>query len=179
MCMALAVMQKPPLGKALWDAGFLLVFYTGVMQRYNPIERISKSNLVAAGISSALNMVFEGAQTEGVEVMQQLLDTGALDIAISGLNAYQMLGKPEEASVCSVSFGVLYLLEVLLRSPQARPIVTDKLRSAGVDSFRYLIDNPLVLWEVAGLETGVRATQIAARVRITLLLCLASLNVRT
>eukprot|EP01045_Picozoa_sp_COSAG04_P005510 COSAG04_NODE_256_length_18763_cov_60.353140_12_plen_87_part_00 len=67
MCMALAVMQKPPLGKALSEAGFLselLVCYTDVMQRYNPMERISKSNLVAAGISSALNLVFEGVGAE-------------------------------------------------------------------------------------------------------------------
>jgi hypothetical protein len=37
-------------------------------------------------------------------------------------------------------------------SAQAKPIVA-KLRSAGVDSFRYLIDQPLVLWEAIGSET--------------------------
>lgn len=40
----------------------------------------------------------------------------------------------------------------------------DKLRSAGVDCFRYCLDHPLVLFKEFGSETGVTATKIAALV---------------
>ena len=42
-----------------------------------------------------------------------------------------------------------------------------KLRSAGVDCFRYLLDNPLPMIAAYGKETGVIATKIAAFVRGT------------
>lgn len=148
-------------GKAAWDAGFLECFQD-LMQRYNPMERISKSNLVPTGAFAGLRSVVRATQQE---VIQPLLDAGALDIAITALNAYQMLGKPEQASVCAITWGVLATLEDLLRSEQARPIVTKKLRSAGVESFRYILDHPLVNFAELGLETGPQATYIAALVR--------------
>lgn len=161
------VLGKPPNGKALWEAGFLEVF-NDAMQHYNPMERISKSNLVPSAIFCALKDVVQGAQMEGVEVIQLLLDASALDVAISSLISYQLLGKPEEASVAGVCWGVLSMLETLLDSPQARQIVTGKLRSAGVDSFRYMLDHPLFILDT-GWDTGVHATRIAALVRTTLL----------
>jgi hypothetical protein len=79
-----------------------------------------------------------------------------------------MLGKPVEASVGAIQWGALYTLEILLGSPQAQPVVVAKLRSAGVDCFRYVLDNPLVLISAIGWETGVNATRIAVQVRGTL-----------
>lgn len=65
----------------------------------------------------------------------------------------------------TLSQGGLELLERLnLGSPQAKPIV-DKIRSAGVDCFRYMLDHPLVMYGEIGLETGASATRIAALVQ--------------
>ena len=102
----------------------------------------------------------EGAQSTGVDVIQPLLEKGAVDLAISTLTAYQMLGKPEDASVCAVWWGALFTLEILLASPGAKAIVA-KLRSAGV---RHLLDTPLVQMSSMGLETGVSATKVAVMV---------------
>jgi hypothetical protein len=55
------------------------------------------------------------------------------------------------------------MLEILLSSPQAQPVVA-KLRSAGVDSFRFVLDNPLLLIPSIGWETSANATKIAALV---------------
>ena len=84
--MGMLLQGKSTLGKAVWEAGFLEVFEVS-MQRYGPMERISKSNMIAGGILNALNPVVEGAQLQGVEVIQPMLDAGALDISISTLNA--------------------------------------------------------------------------------------------
>jgi hypothetical protein len=159
--------NRSPVAKAVYEAGFLGVF-DDVMQRYNPMERISGQNLILTGVFSAFRDVIKGAQQEGVNVIQPLLDVGALDIAISALNAYQMLGKPEQVGVCVFTFGVLDTLELLLGSEQARPIVTSKLRSAGVDSFRYMLDHPLAHVASMGMETGIQGTKIAALVRLIL-----------
>lgn len=97
-------------------------------------------------------------------MIQPLLEKGALDTAISTLSAYQMLGKPEEASICAVWWGALFTLLILLGSPQSGPMVAAKLRSAGVDSFRYILDNPLVQAAGAGMVTTQTATRIAALV---------------
>ena len=57
----------------------------------------------------------------------------------------------------AVQYGGLSFLEILLDSPQAEPI-TAKLRSAGVDAFRFLLDNPLVLAGKFGMDTGVQVS---------------------
>eukprot|EP01050_Picozoa_sp_SAG11_P005348 SAG11_NODE_372_length_10036_cov_8.820871_10_plen_347_part_00 len=91
------------------------------------------------------------------------MDAGAVDAAISTITAYQMLANPEEANGAVVQWFALYVLDVLLRSPHAQPVIA-KLRGAGLDSFRYLLDHPLSLWKVMGMETAVLATRIAALV---------------
>lgn len=153
---------RPSLGRALWDDGFLDV-YQATLRRYNPLERISKRDLIPSAVLSAMKDISEGAQRTGVDVVQPLVDTGAVELAISTLTAYQMLGKPEDASVCGVWWGALFTLDLLLGSPMAKPI-TEKMRSAGVDSVRYLLDHPLVQVDALGMETGVTATRIAALV---------------
>jgi hypothetical protein len=163
LCLCWIVQFRPPAGKAVYEAGFLEVF-KATMQRHNPMERISKHCLVASGIMCAFKDVVEGAQGAGLEVIQPLLDAGALDIAISSLTAYQMLGKPDDAGVIYLTWGVLHSLEILLGSAQARPIVVAKLRSAGVDSLRYMLDHPLVTLGDFGQGSGAQATRVAALV---------------
>lgn len=77
---------------------------------------------------------------------------------------YQMLGKPDEVSICGFWWGALVTLEILLKSPQSSAPVAAKLRSAGVDSVRYCLDNPLVQIASMGMETGVTTSRIAATV---------------
>jgi hypothetical protein len=141
-----------PVAKGVYDAGFLEVF-SATMQRYSPMERIGQRDLIPTGMLAAFHDVVESVQALGVEVVQPLLDVGAVDIAISNLTAYQMLNKPEATSICAMWWGGLWTLEVLLGSAQAKLIVA-KLRSAGVDSFRYLLDNPRVQFASLGMETG-------------------------
>ena len=69
--------------------------------RYNPMERIGRQDLIPTGILCAFKDVVEGAQAEGVEVIQPLLDAGALDIAISSLTAYQVRGSAPPCSLLS------------------------------------------------------------------------------
>ena len=106
-------MSRPVVAKALWEAGFLQVF-EATMRRYNPMEMIGRQNLIPSGALFVLKDVVEGAQAAGIEVIQPLLDAGAVDIAISALAAYQMLGKPEAASVAAMQWGALFALEVML-----------------------------------------------------------------
>jgi hypothetical protein len=113
MCMMQLPAGRPSLGKVVWEAGFLDVFQA-CLWRYNPIERISKQNLIPSGMLSAFNSWTAGAQAAGVEVVQPLLDAGAADLAISTLSAYQMLGDPGEASVCAFWYGALWTLETIL-----------------------------------------------------------------
>lgn len=152
---------RPSLAKAMWDNGFLDVFHC-TLQRFNPIERIGKQNLIPSAILSAFKDVTEQSQLAGVDVIPVLLEKGAIDLAISTLAAYQMLGNPEDASVCGVWWGALFTLEILLASPAASKPIVAKLRSAGVDTVRYLLDNPLE--QLFGLGTGITATRIAAEV---------------
>ena len=152
------------MGATLFEAGFLEAFQL-LMRRYNPMERIGQRDLIPTSMLGALKDVTDAAQQAGVEVIQPLIDAGAADVAISALAAYHMLGEPGAASPSAIQWGALETLEIMLRSPrQAEPIVA-KLRSAGVDSFRYLLDHPLVQFVEMELGTAVNATRIAAQVR--------------
>jgi hypothetical protein len=153
---------RPPVAKAVWDAGFLDVFCS-IMERYNPMERIGQQDLIPSGMLAAFRDVVESSALAGVEVVQPLLDAGAVDVAISVVAAYQMMNRPEATSVTAMLWGGLYTLEVLLGSPQAE-LVAAKLRSAGVDSFRYLLDHALVQGKSVGIESSVMATKVAALV---------------
>eukprot|EP01043_Picozoa_sp_COSAG02_P050300 COSAG02_NODE_5156_length_4583_cov_2.229706_2_plen_530_part_00 len=152
---------KTPVAKGLHEAGFLEVF-AATMQRYNPMERLLLTDLIPSATSYVLKDVVEGVQATGVDIIQPLFDAGAVDIAISALQAYRMLGRPEAASAAMIQWGVMYTLEIMLESPQAE-LVVDKLRKAGVDCFLYLLDNPCVLLRALGWETGVHAVKIAAQ----------------
>ena len=185
MCLNWMVIARASMATALWNAGFLDVCQATMQRcvnavslsfrltfrftysvddyRYNAMERISQENLIPTGVLAITNAVVSQAQASGIDVIQPLVDAGAVDMVISTLTAYQMLGKPEATSVASIQWGALFTLETLLASDQAQLIV-DKLRSAGVDSFRYLLDHPLVLWADVGAETGNQATSIAALV---------------
>jgi hypothetical protein len=55
---------------------------------------------------------------------------------------------------------------VLLSSPHAAQPIISKLRSAGVDACRYMLDHPLVMMGDLAYETGPQATRIAAIVRV-------------
>jgi hypothetical protein len=185
---------RPSVGKAVWNAGFLDVMQASLrlynpIERIGKQDLIPSAVLAAFKVSTVAfrhriyitpvrprrtpadslesvdrpQDVVEGAQSTGVDVIQPLLEKGAVDLAISTLTAYQMLGKPEDASVCAVWWGALFTLEILLASPGAKAIVA-KLRSAGVDSVRHLLDNPLVQMSSMGLETGVSATKVAVMV---------------
>ena len=154
---------RPLMGKALWEAGILDVLQATI-HRYNPIEMIGHRDLIPTSMLAALRDVTEAAQQSGIEVVQPLVDAGVVDIAVSALVGYQMLGKPEAASVGAIVWGALSAIETMLRSPQQAQPVVAKLRSAGVDSFRYLLDHPLVLSVDLGVTTPVTATRIAAQV---------------
>ena len=161
--LSLMALGNPIVAKAVFEGGMLDVFQQ-TMRRYSPMERVSRRTPIATGAFLTFKEVTALAGAADMEVVQPMLDAGAVDIAISTLTAYQMLGNPDEASVCAVAYGALAALEMLnLGSPQAQPIV-DKLHSAGVDQFRYLLDNPLVFAAAFGLETGSQATKIAALV---------------
>lgn len=126
-------------------------------------ERISKHNLMATAIFVAANHTAQEAERSGIDIIQPYLDAGVVDVAISTLTAYQMLGRPEEASVNALIWGGVYLLDYMLGSPQASEPVATRLRSAGVDAVRYVLDHPLsnfTTWN----ETGGHATKIAAKV---------------
>ena len=97
-----------------------------------------------------------------------LTQAGAVDVAISALTAYQMIGDPDAVSVAATGWGALFTLDIMLGSHTCRQPVVEKLRSAGVDSFRFLLDHPLVHWVCFGIETGVTATRVAAQVRCIL-----------
>eukprot|EP01050_Picozoa_sp_SAG11_P005349 SAG11_NODE_372_length_10036_cov_8.820871_11_plen_292_part_00 len=51
----------PAVGKAVWEAGFLEVF-EGVMQQYNPMQRVGREHLIASQMLVATKDVTEGAQ---------------------------------------------------------------------------------------------------------------------
>ena len=163
-CCSSVSSRHPGVGKALFEAGFLDI-YEDTLQRYNPIERISKRDLIPCMVLGASRDVMEGAQIGGVDVTPALVRAGVIEAAVGSLTAYQMLGRPEDVAINALQWGGVYMLEVLMSDVESAPIVAAKLRSAGVDIFRYLLDNPLVLLADLGWETSIHATKVAALVR--------------
>jgi hypothetical protein len=90
-----------------------------------------------------------------IEIVQPLLDAGVVDSAISMLAAYQMLGNPSEANAVGL-LTCLFFLEIVLGSSQPEVIVR-KLRGTGVETFRYLLDQPVLVLPDLGFESGVKA----------------------
>lgn len=146
----------------VFEAGFADVAGAS-LQRWNAVQRISRHNSVPSAVLTALTDVSTSAAKAGAEIMQPLLDAGVVDIIISTLTAYQLLG-PEQSSVVAVQYGALELLKTLLRFPEHSKSIIAKLQTAGYDSFRFILDNPLVVFPVL-LESGATATRIAAAVR--------------
>ena len=72
----------------------------------------------------AMNCVVEAvaARTQ-VDIVPALLDSGIIDMVISALIAYQLMDKPEDASVTNVWFGLYMIDRGDLASPAAKPIV--------------------------------------------------------
>ena len=150
-------------GTALFQAGCLDVALA-VVQPLSPMERISRKHPLATAIWCTIKDVAEPAQAAGIDVIPHLLEAGMLDMTIRNLTAYQLLGDPEQTSVAGILWGTLFLLEVLvLEAPDPAPIIS-RLRSAGVDAFRFVLDHPLALLGEIGMETGMHATNIAAAV---------------
>lgn len=162
-CVCWLVMSKPELGPPLWEAGGLQVL-NAVLQRYNPIERISQRNIVPSACLAALKDIAQVARDAGIDVVGPLIDAGAMDMVVQNISAYQMLASPSEASVTAMEWGTLYFLEVLLESPASAGPLIAKLRGAGAGMFRYLLDHKLENFPQLGYDTGVRATKIAALV---------------
>ena len=121
--------------------------------------------MIAGAILGVCKDVVEGCEHAGIDVIQPLLDAGTVDLAISSLHAYMMMSDPSDGNVNSLQWGGLWFFDVLLSSPQAAQPIIAKLRSAGVDAFRYVLDHPLVMMGDLCYETGPIATRIAAIVR--------------
>ena len=85
---------RAPVGRALYEAGFLEVFQANVMQKFNPMELISRDFLVPTAVLGGFKDVVEDAQAAGIEVINDLIGAGALDMAISCLTAYQVCASP-------------------------------------------------------------------------------------
>lgn len=162
LCLCWMAQEAPWIGKAMLDAGLLDVC-TDILLQYTPMERVQRSQLNPTSAFCAMFTSVEAAQMDGVDVVQPLLDVGAIDIAISSLTAYHMLGNPMQASCCALTYGALNMLEVLLKSVQAKPVM-EKLRASGQASFRYMLDHPRINIKTTCLETGVQATKAAALV---------------
>ena len=148
------------------------------------MERIGRTLHIPATIYHVVGDCLSSV-APGVDIVQPLLAVGGVDVAISTLTAFQMLGKPEDANVLTVAYGALFVLEVklmlsrfvvlstsltqktsplqnLVTSSEAGPVVS-KLRSAGTGVFRYCLDNNLVLL-TGFMDTATYATKVAALV---------------
>ena len=79
--------SNPPGAKVIFEAGFAEVAQAA-LQRWNPMERISKQNIVPSAILTALKDCSDSAAREGAEIIQPLLDAVVVDIIISTLAAY-------------------------------------------------------------------------------------------
>eukprot|EP01043_Picozoa_sp_COSAG02_P058080 COSAG02_NODE_7167_length_3141_cov_3.358317_5_plen_195_part_01 len=60
---------SPTVAKAVWEAGFLEVFQTSIA-RFNPMERVSRRQLIPSAILDCMKNVILSLQTEGIEVVQ-------------------------------------------------------------------------------------------------------------
>eukprot|EP01052_Picozoa_sp_SAG31_P033803 SAG31_NODE_3867_length_3800_cov_23.537422_5_plen_211_part_00 len=124
-------MGKQSVAKSLWGAGFLAVFQ-GTMARYNPMEMVLMDDLIPSATFFPLKDVVEGAQAAGIDVIQPLVDAGAVDVAISALVAYQVCGHLlSSAFFCflllSSSFFFFLLLSSELRAQRNAMILTSSL----------------------------------------------------
>ena len=81
------------------------------------VRETLKQNQPMAFFCMNAGATIECLQSAGIEVVQPLLDAGAVDIAISALQAYSMLGKPEDASPAALIWGVLYCLDIVVPAP--------------------------------------------------------------
>ena len=71
----------------------------------------------------------------------------ACDQAISTLTVYQTMARPDDASVCVITYGALQCLEDILSLSVGTPAgntIKSKLQSAGPDILRYILDHRLV-----------------------------------
>ena len=128
----------PQVGLAIWQAGFLEVMQA-MLKRYSPLERVSRGHLIPTGLFIAWREVTAATREAGLETLETMVESGAVDIAVSSLTAVQHL-KAKEASCCVITYDALQILEELrLWTPESAPIVA-KLRSAGVDAFRHAIN---------------------------------------
>jgi hypothetical protein len=165
LCLMHINVGKPHVAVALWEAGVLDVIQENRSQ-YSPMDTVGRRFPVAGAMLLLTHQVAEQAHDAGIDVIDSLLDAGVVDTAISLLTAYQMLGNPQAANTMAVQYGVVNFLDMLLSSDcdtQVEPIIA-KLRAAGVDCFRYLLDNPLVTLASMYMETGANATRVAALV---------------
>jgi hypothetical protein len=76
-CILHATIGRPIFGQAMWEAGFLDVFQA-TLQRSNPMERVIRQNYIPSGMLCVFKDIVEGAQASGIEVIQPLLDAGAI-----------------------------------------------------------------------------------------------------
>ena len=85
---------------------------------------------------------------------------------MSAVTAFQLLGDPSQASAGSIQWGVLSLLDLLLHQAADPAPFVNRLRSGGVNVFRYCIDHPRVHFRDFGMDTALNAIKIAAAVRL-------------
>ena len=163
---SMVVIGNPTVAKAIWQAGLLEVCQATIA-RFSPMERVGRKLLIPAFMLDCVKCTTEAIKHMDIEIVQPLLDAGVVDSAISMLAAYQMLGNPSEANAVGL-LTCLFFLEIVLGSSQPEVIVR-KLRGTGVETFRYLLDQPVLVLPDLGFESGVKATIVAALVRIVLL----------
>ena len=133
------------------------------LQRYNPMERIDQRNQIPSNILTAMRSVVTAAKHAGADVIAVLLSAGWGDIAISSFAAFQMMGQPDRVSPMAIVYGLWVLETLQLHTPEATQVVA-KLRSAGVDSMRYILDHPKVHYAEFGVvrPRGVRTLAISS-----------------
>ena len=130
------------------------------------MERVSRKQLLATGAFAAARDMVQRGLDVGLPVVPRLLEAGYFEIIMSALTAFQLLGDPSQASAGSIQWGVLSLLDILLlQAADPAPIIS-RLRSGGVDMFRYCIDHPRVHVRDFGMDTALNAIKIAAAVRL-------------
>ena len=163
--LAWMMMQSPAVAADQLEAGFLDVAMP-IVQRYNPMERIGLRVQLPHVIMHALgDCMLSLSPGPLADMATKMMAAEMLDIIISSLTAYMMLNSPADSNVDLLVCAVVQL-ETLLGSAEGET-VKSKLRSAGTDAFRYLLDNPLVFLTGFGhtiYGTGSSATGAAATV---------------